>query len=87
MLYEREHFILRCGNIRLHQHGYMPAASLLPHWLQIQWNDDIQISDRVQPLAVRTCAHTRTHTHVQRIGLGDLDCVGSSEHAELIRNA
>lgn len=30
-----------------------------------------------------TCAHT----HVQSIGLGDLDCVGSSEHAELIRNA
>lgn len=64
MLYEREHFILRCGNIRLHRHGYMHAASLLPHWLQIQWNDDIKISDRVQPLVVWNMrTHARTHTH------------------------
>jgi len=63
MLYKREHFILRCGNIRLHQHGHMHAASLSPHWPQIQWNDDMQISDRVQPLAVwNTWTHASAHT-------------------------
>ncbi len=43
---------------------YMDAASLLPHWLQRRWNDDLQISDRVQPLAIRKArTHARAHTH------------------------
>ncbi len=43
---------------------YMDAASLLPHWLQRRWNDDLQISDRVQPLAIRKArTHPRAHTH------------------------